>query len=184
MLLAFQEHLEYGNNRRNTVTFTCTLRALYYRARRGDTLEDGNPFLGISFRPARTDKLAVSQSLLQTLCDFQPRRTERSATYSCSFYAECHSSIWLTCVVDIGTEFCIINVKGGRTTDSRIIPKLKAILSRYDDPVGIACMSRVRLIGHPQEVQDGNALRTALQSLYPGAANTSTCSEVSQWRCL
>ena len=181
MLLAFQEHLEYGNNRRNTVTFYLrTLRALYHRARRrGYAPKEGNPFLGISFRPARTGKLAVSQSLLQTLSCTTFNRAELNEArdvFMCSFYARGMSFVDLAYLRKSDIRDGILHYKRKKVDEPmavRIIPKLKAILSRYDDPLSpwvLPCMSRgLRLIGHPQEVQDGKCAPALLYKAYTRA---------------
>lgn len=68
-VFAFGEYLERRGNRRNTVSFYLrTLHALYNRARRcGYAPTYGDPFREVSFKPARTPKLAVPRSLLRTL---------------------------------------------------------------------------------------------------------------------
>ncbi len=181
MLLAFQEHLEYGNNRRNTVTFTCVpLRALYHRARRrGYAPKEGNPFLGISFRPARTGKAAVSQSLLQTLSCTTFNRAELNEArdvFMCSFYARGMSFVDLAYLRKSDIRDGILHYKRKKVDEPmavRIIPKLKAILSRYDDPlsVGIALHVPWPAAHRAPAGSSGWQMRsrTALQSLYPGA---------------
>lgn len=91
-VFAFGEYLERRGNRRNTVSFYLrTLHALYNRARRcGYAPTHRNPFREVSFKPARTPKLAVPRSLLRTLAgrDFgDSELNEARDMFLFSFYA-------------------------------------------------------------------------------------------------
>ena len=91
-VFAFGEYLFRRGNRRNTVSFYLrTLHALYNRARRcGYAPTYGDPFREVSFKPARTPKLAVPRSLLRTLAgrDFgDSELNEARDMFLFSFYA-------------------------------------------------------------------------------------------------
>ena len=91
-VFAFGEYLKRRGNRRNTVSFYLrTLHALYNRARRcGYAPTHRNPFREVSFKPARTPKLAVPRSLLRTLAgrDFgESELNEARDMFLFSFYA-------------------------------------------------------------------------------------------------
>ena len=89
---AFAAYLESRGRKRNTVTFYLrTLHALYNRARvYGCAPIHRDPFPNVSFKPARTPKLAVNRSLLRILAtsDFGYRElNEARDMFLFSFYA-------------------------------------------------------------------------------------------------
>lgn len=91
-ITAFGDYLEQHGNQRNTVSFYLrTLRALYNRARKyGYAPEGHNPFREVSFKPAKTPKLAVTRELLNTLAvtDFKDALlNEARDMFLFSFYA-------------------------------------------------------------------------------------------------
>ena len=139
---AFAAYLESRGRKRNTVTFYLrTLHALYNRARvYGCAPIHRDPFPNVSFKPARTPKLAVNRSLLRILAtsDFGDRElNEARDMFLFSFYARGMSFV----------DICYLrkeNIRGGTLHYERqkthqpfsvaLTPQLQEIISRYDDP--------------------------------------------------
>lgn len=147
-VFAFGEYLKRRGNRRNTVSFYLrTLHALYNRARRcGYAPTHRNPFREVSFKPARTPKLAVPRSLLRTLAgrDFgESELNEARDMFLFSFYARgCPSWICVTCEKRrFGTKRCTTNAKnasGVQRSPYAAAPGDHLPLRRSGLPVGAA----------------------------------------------
>ena len=150
---AFAAYLESRGRKRNTVTFYLrTLHALYNRARvYGCAPIHRDPFPNVSFKPARTPKLAVNRSLLRILAtsDFGDcELNEARDMFLFSFYARGMSFV----------DICYLrkeNIRGGTLHYERqkthqpfsvaLTPQLQEIISRYDDPASpwaLPCMGR------------------------------------------
>lgn len=152
-VLAFADHLERQGNRRNTVCFYLrTLHALYNRARRyGYAPTQRDPFREVSFKPARTPKLAVNRNLLRTLAgsDFGDKElNEARDMFLFSFYARgmsfvdiCHlkkEMVW-------NDALHYERQKTHQVFSVALTPQLREIMARYDDPASpwvLPCMKR------------------------------------------
>ena len=152
-ITAFSEHLEQQGNKRNTVNFYLrTLRALYNRAcRYGYAPTCRNPFKGLSFKPAKTPKLAVNRNLLRTLADsdFDNKElNEARDMFLFSFYARGMSFVDICYLRKEKIWNGALHYERQKTHQVfsvAITPQLREIICRYDDPASpwvLPCMKR------------------------------------------
>lgn len=155
---AFAAYLENRGRKRNTVTFYLrTLHALYNRARvYGCAPLHRDPFLNVSFKPARTPKLAVGRTLLRTLAtkDFgNSELNEARDMFLFSFYARGMSFVDICYLHKENIHNGVLHYERQKTHQPfsvALTPQLREILSRYDDPASpwaLPCMKRGML--HP-----------------------------------
>lgn len=149
---AFTLYLEGSCGRRNTVSFYLrTFRALYNRARKAGYAPEGNPFREISFRAARTPKLAVNRELLRTLActDFgDAKLNEARDMFLFSFYARGMSFVDICYLRKENIWDGALHYERQKTHQMFIVavtPQMRQIMTRYDDPASpwaLPCMKR------------------------------------------
>ena len=177
-VFAFGEYLKRRGNRRNTVSFYLhTLHALYNRARRcGYAPTHRNPFREVSFKPARTPKLAVPRSLLRTLAgrDFEDSElNEARDMFLFSFYARGMSFVdmcYLRKTKVWNEALHYERQKTHQVFSVALTPQLREIISRYDDPASpwvLPCMQRGMLSSaNKQEDVNGDVPPASLYNFY------------------
>ena len=177
-VFAFGEYLFRRGNRRNTVSFYLrTLHALYNRARRcGYAPTYGDPFREVSFKPARTPKLAVPRSLLRTLAgrDFgDSELNEARDMFLFSFYARGMSFVdmcYLRKTKVWNEALHYERQKTHQVFSVALTPQLREIISRYDDPASpwvLPCMQRGMLSSaNKQEDVNGDVPPASLYNFY------------------
>ena len=174
-VFAFGEYLFRRGNRRNTVSFY--LHALYNRARRcGYAPTYGDPFREVSFKPARTPKLAVPRSLLRTLAgrDFgDSELNEARDMFLFSFYARGMSFVdmcYLRKTKVWNEALHYERQKTHQVFSVALTPQLREIISRYDDPASpwvLPCMQRGMLSSaNKQEDVNGDVPPASLYNFY------------------
>lgn len=152
-VLSFADYLARRGNRRNTVSFYLrTLHALYNRARlSGYAPAHRDPFEGVSYKPARTPKLAVNRDLLRTLAtsDFGDRElNEARDIFLFSFYARGMSFVDLCYLRKEKIWDGALHYERRKTHQRfsvALTPQLREIVARYDDaasPWALPCMRR------------------------------------------
>lgn len=173
-IAAFCDYLEQHGNQRNTVNFYLrTLRALYNRARKyGYAPENQNPFREISFKPAKTPKLAVTRELLNTLADtdFGDRLlNEARDMFLFSFYARGMSFVDMAYLRKDKIWDGTLHYQRQKTHqvfNVAITPQLREIMARYDNPDSpwvLPCMKRGRLFSTCSDENTDNDLTPAMQ---------------------
>lgn len=177
-VFAFGEYLKRRGNRRNTVSFYLrTLHALYNRARRcGYAPTHRNPFREVSFKPARTPKLAVPRSLLRTLAgrDFgESELNEARDMFLFSFYARGMSFVdmcYLRKTKVWNEALHYERQKTHQVFSVALTPQLREIIFRYDDPGSpwvLPCMQRGMLSSaNKQEDMNGDVPPASLYNFY------------------
>ena len=173
-ITAFGDYLEQHGNQRNTVSFYLrTLRALYNRARKyGYAPEGHNPFREVSFKPAKTPKLAVTRELLNTLAvtDFKDALlNEARDMFLFSFYARGMSFVDMAYLEKDKIWDGALHYRRHKTHQTfnvAITPQLREIIDRYDtadSPWVLPCMKRGRLFSTYSDENPDNALSLAVQ---------------------
>lgn len=173
-ITAFSDYLEQHGNRRNTVSFYLrTLRALYNRARKqGYAPEEQNPFRGVSFKAAKTPKLAVTRELLNTLAstDFEDALlNEARDMFLFSFYARGMSFVDMAYLEKEKIWDGALHYRRHKTHQTfkvAITAQLREIIDRYDtadSPWVLPCMRRGRLFSTYSDENTDTALIPAVQ---------------------
>ncbi len=175
---AFAAYLESRGRKRNTVTFYLrTLHALYNRARvHGCAPMHRDPFSNVSFKPARTPKLAVDRGLLRILAtsDFGDRElNEARDMFLFSFYARGMSFVDICYLRKEDIRDGTLHYERQKTHQLfcvALTPQLQEIISRYDDPVSpwvLPCMRRGMIrSAFRNEEMDGNLPPEKLYTFY------------------
>lgn len=162
LVTTFIDHLERNGNKRNTINFyTRTLRALYRRAcKHGYACTNQNPFKEVSFKVAKTPKLAVDRQLLRTLAssDFENALlNEARDMFLFSFYARGMSFVDMTYLKKKNVWNGALHYERQKTHqlfNVAVTPQLQQIMTRYDNPASpwvLPCMKRGMLFSSTSE---------------------------------